>query len=294
MIRGFLFPGQGFQEPGMGRDLYESVPEAGAKLDEAIDVLDFDIRSYMFEGPAEVISDTQYAQPIIYTCSAMYLEKAKKLGLTYDYVAGHSLGEYSALYAAGVFSFAEGLKLVRERGLAMSKQNGRGTMAAVMGLTEDELIPVIDKTQGAVVIANLNTPKQLVVSGTVEGIEQVEGMLAGKEGVMVKRLNVSGAFHSPQMSDAAAIMTPLIEAVSFKEPVCKVVSNVTGRVAADTEEIRKNLIAQITGQVRWYDSILNMTGEGVEEFYEIGYGKVIRGLSRRIEGTPKCLALPDA
>ncbi len=293
MTRGFLFPGQGSQEPGMGKDLYESIPEAKALLDKAEEVMDFDIRSYMFDSPAEILSDTQYAQPVIYTCSAMYLEKAKALGLTYDYAAGHSLGEYSALYAAGVFSFEEGLKLVRQRGIAMSKQNGNGTMTAVMGLTEEELITYLEKTDGEVVIANLNTPKQLVISGTVRGISKIEETLTGMEGVIVKRLTVSGAFHSPQMSEAAAIMTPLIEQALFNEPKCRVVSNVTGHVASDVTEIRKNLIAQITGQVRWYDSILNMTEAGVEEFYEIGHGKVMRGLSRRIEGTPKCLSLPE-
>ncbi len=291
MAIGFIFPGQGSQEPGMGKELYDNIAEARTILDTAQEVLDFDIKTMMFEGDAEILSDTQYSQPLIYTCSAMYLAKAKEQGISFDFAAGHSLGEYSALAAAGVFSFEDGLKLVRQRGLAMSKQNGKGSMAAVIGLTEDELMPLINDTDGKVVIANLNTPTQLVISGETEGIELIEKSLDGKEGIMVKRLAVSAAFHSPQMKEAAEIMTPLIEAVTFNKPLCKVVSNVTGNVTEDPDEIKKNLIAQITGQVRWYDSILNMTKAGVEEFYEIGHGKVLRGMNRRIENAAKCKSL---
>ena len=291
MAIGFIFPGQGSQEPGMGKELYDNIAEARTILDTAQEVLDFDIKTMMFEGDAEILSDTQYSQPLIYTCSAMYLAKAKEQGISFAFAAGHSLGEYSALAAAGVFSFEDGLKLVRQRGLAMSKQNGKGSMAAVIGLTEDELMPLINDTDGKVVIANLNTPTQLVISGETEGIELIEKSLDGKEGIMVKRLAVSAAFHSLQMKEAAEIMTPLIEAVTFNKPLCKVVSNVTGNVTEDPDEIKKNLIAQITGQVRWYDSILNMTKAGVEEFYEIGHGKVLRGMNRRIENAAKCKSL---
>ena len=291
MATGFLFPGQGSQEPGMGKQLYDELPEAKRILDKAEEILDFDIRTMMFEGPADMMSDTQYSQPLIYTCSAMYLAKADAMGLKPDYVAGHSLGEYSALMAAGVFSFEDGLKLVRQRGLAMSRQNGKGTMAAVMGLTEDQLLPVIEDLQTDVVLANLNTPMQIVISGSVDGISKVEESLAGREGVIVKKLSVSAAFHSPQMKEAAGVMTPMLEKTAFNEPKCYVVSNVTGKATKDITEIKENLIAQITGQVRWYDSILNMTAEGVDNFYEIGNGKVLRGMNRRIDGAAKCNSL---
>ncbi len=286
MAVGFLFPGQGSQEIGMGQELYDSIPQARAILDEACEVLGFDLKALIADGPSEKLADTQYAQPAIYTCSAMYLERAREMGIKYDYVAGHSLGEYSALYAAGVFSFADGLKLVRERGVAMSKQNGRGTMAAVMGLEEAQLSEVMAPYDD-VVIANLNTPMQLVISGATEGIDAVERALEGREGVIVKRLTVSAAFHSLQMEDAARIMTPLINAADMKSPSCYVVPNVTARPTRDTDEVRSNLIAQITGQVRWYDSILTMASEGVDEFYEIGNGKILRGMNRRIDGAPK-------
>ncbi len=290
MAIGFLFPGQGSQEMDMGLELYDSIPQARERLDQACDVLGFDLKALITDGPVEKLNDTQYAQPAIYTCSAMYLERAREMGLTYDYVAGHSLGEYSALYAAGVFSFADGLKLVRERGIAMSKQNGRGTMAAVMGLEEAKLAEVM-APYGDVVIANLNTPQQLVISGATEGIDAVEHALEGREGVIVKRLTVSAAFHSPQMEDAAQIMTPLINAADMREPQCYVVSNVTGKPTRDIDEIRANLIAQITGQVRWYDSILTMASEGVDEFYEVGNGKILRGMNRRIDGAPKVTSI---
>ncbi|MCR5687374.1 MAG: ACP S-malonyltransferase [Lachnospiraceae bacterium] len=290
MATGFLFPGQGSQEPGMGRELFEQQPQAAEILDRACSVLDFDIRGMMFDGPAETMSDTQYAQPIIYTCSAMYLEKARSMGISYDYVAGHSLGEYSALYSAGVFSFEDGLALVRQRGLAMSRQNGKGTMAAVMGLTEDELAPELADIPD-VVMANLNTPRQIVISGSMEGMEIAGKKLEGREGVIFKRLAVSAAFHSPQMMEAADIMTPLLEKTEFKTPSCHVVSNVTGMPTKDPGEIRSNLIAQITGQVRWFDSIMNMTAAGVDGFYEIGNGRTLRGMNRRIDGAAKCESL---
>lgn len=272
----------------MGKELYETLPEAKKLLDEANEILGYDLKEIMFNGPAEKLTDTQYAQPAIYTCSAMHLEKAKADGIGYDYTAGHSLGEYSALYAAGVFSFADGLKLVDRRGKAMAAQNGKGAMAAVMGLTEDELKPFIVP---GTVMANLNTRTQIVVSGTVEGIRTIESSLSGNENVRVKILNVSAAFHSPQMEEAAQIMKEVIDRMEFNTPTAYVVSNTTGKPTKQPAEIKANLTAQITGQVRWFDSIHTLVSEGIEQFYEIGHGQVLRKMNKAITLRPKCLSI---
>lgn len=290
MGNAFLFPGQGSQSIGMGKELYEEIPEARELLDDACVQLGYDLKKLMFEGPIEKLTDTAYAQPAIYTCSAMYLEKAKKEGISFDYAAGHSLGEYSALYAAGVFSFKEGLKLIDKRARAMAAENGKGMMAAVLGLSEEELKPFVDG-QAGVVMANLNTRTQIVISGETEVVEAIGEKLKAREGVTVRKLMVSAAFHSPQMERAAEIMEAEIEALDFQVPKAFVVSNVTGRPTKDVDEIRTNLTLQITGQVRWYDSIIAMKEAGVEAFYEIGNGSVLRKMNKAITLRPKCLSI---
>lgn len=292
MRNAFLFPGQGSQSVGMGMELYGRLPSARAILDTACEVLGYDLKKLMSEGPVEKLTDTKYAQPAIYTCSAMYLEKAKEQGIDYEYAAGHSLGEYSALYAAGVFRFEEGLGLVDRRAKAMAAENGKGIMAAVMGFTEEELKPYVDK-RADVVMANLNTKTQIVVSGTKAGITAIADELSVKEDVQVRELAVSAAFHSPQMEEASKIIQGEIEAMEFQKPSAYVVSNVTGRVAKDVEEIRENLIAQITGQVRWADSILALKEAGVEQFYECGNGRVLQKMNKVITLRPKCLGIGE-
>ena len=286
-MNGLLFPGQGSQAVGMGRTLYDSFTPAKKLLDQANDILGYDLKTLMFEGPQERLTDTKYAQPAIYTCSAMYLEKVKDDNLEYGFVAGHSLGEYAALLAAGVYTFEEGLRLVSQRGYAMGCSN-KGAMAAVIGLSEEELKEYMAP---GIVMANLNSKNQIVVSGEEAKIDDIESRLTKKENVKVKRLHVSAAFHSPQMQEAAEKMRDIIEKNDFKEPSCHVVPNVTGRPTHDIAEIKSNLIAQITGQVRWYDTIMSMKNAGVSMLYEVGYGDVLRKLNRTITFRPKCVGV---
>lgn len=290
MSYALLFPGQGSQRMGMGKELYEEHIEARQILESACEFLDYDLKKIMFEGPEEVLTDTIYAQPAIYVCSAMYLEKVKKEGISYSYVAGHSLGEYSALYASGAVSFLDGLALVEKRGRAMGEENGKGCMAAVTGMTEEMLKPIVEAEKD-VVIANLNTETQLTLSGTEQGIGAVTQVLEAYDEVVVKRLAVSAAFHSPQMKRAANKMRQVIEQTIMYTPSIYMVPNVTGIPTKDIDAIRELLFLQITGQVRWKDSILAIRDAGVEGFYEVGCGRVLKRIHPFILSEPKCYSV---
>lgn len=287
-MNGLLFPGQGSQAIGMGKELVNSFPAAKKLLDKANSILGYDLGELLFNGTQEQLTDTKYAQPAIYTCSAMYLEKIKANSIKYEYVAGHSLGEYDALLAAGIFDFEMGLKLVTARGEAMGKMNGKGLMAAVIGLTEEELTPFMEP--GAV-MANLNSKTQIVISGTEDAIDKVGEKLKTNEVVKYKKLRVSAAFHSPQMLEAANSMREMIQETTFLDPLCYVVSNVTGRPTKNTDEIKSNLLAQITGQVRWFDTIMSMKEAGVSTLYEVGYGDVLKKLNKTITFRPRCIGV---
>lgn len=287
-MNGLLFPGQGSQTVGMGKELYENLPCAAKILNTASDVLGYDLKSFLFNGSQEQMTDTKYAQPAIYTVSAMYLEKVKHDLLEYDYVAGHSLGEYNALLAAGVFDFVTGLRLVAARGKAMSRMNGQGTMAAVIGLNEEELAGYMVP---GVVMANLNSKTQIVISGAEEAVDAVGERLGGREDIKFKKLRVSAAFHSPQMQEAAETMKGVIKNIEMRAPSCFVVSNVTGKSTMDLSEIKANLTRQITGQVRWYDTIMEMKESGVTTLYEVGYGDILRKMNKTICFRPKCVGV---
>ena len=289
-MNGLLFPGQGSQAVGMGMSLCNCYPNAAELLMKANDILGYDLKELMMNGPADTLTDTVFAQPAIFTCSAMYMEKLRDLEIDFEYVAGHSLGEYSALYAAGVFSFEQGLRLVAERGKAMGRMNGRGTMAAILGMTEDELGSYVNRIE-SIVMANLNTKTQIVVSGDIKGIIELERLLDNREDVKIVHLSVSAAFHSPHMDEAKEHMKKMINNASFHAPICYVVSNVSGKPTKDIGEIKKNLIDQITGQVRWYDSIMSIKAAGVTCLYEVGYGDVLKKMNKAITLKPKCISI---
>lgn len=287
-MNGLLFPGQGAQSIGMGKNLYDNLPSARILLEKADELLGFSLSNLMFNGPQEMLTQTQFAQPAIFVCSAMYLEKIKADGIDYEYVAGHSLGEYDALLAAGVFDFETGLKLVSARGETMARMNGKGAMAAVMGMEEAEFKKYMLPD---VVMANLNSKTQIVISGDEDKIDAIGAELEANDAVKFKKLRVSGAFHSPQMASAAADMKNIIEKADMKAPKCYVISNVTGRPTKDLAEIKGNLIEQITGQVRWYDTIISMKEAGVSLLYEVGNGDVLKKLNKTITFRPKCVGV---
>ncbi|WP_435415419.1 ACP S-malonyltransferase [Polaribacter aestuariivivens] len=283
-MKAYIFPGQGAQYTGMGLDLYEKSSLAQEYFEKANDILGFSITDIMFEGTAEQLKETKVTQPAIFLHSVIL---AKVLGDSFqpEMVAGHSLGELSALVANGVLSFEDGLKLVSKRALAMQKacEIAPSTMAAVLGLEDKVVEETCAEIDGIVVAANYNCPGQLVISGEIEAVEKACAVLTEKGAKRAILLPVGGAFHSPMMEPAREELAAAIEATEFNEPTCPVYQNVTASAVTSADEIKKNLMIQLTAPVKWTQSIQAMVADGGTEFIEVGPGKVLQGLMRKID-----------
>ncbi|MRX66882.1 [acyl-carrier-protein] S-malonyltransferase [Flavobacterium resistens] len=283
-MKAYVFPGQGAQFTGMGKDLYENSALAKELFEKANEILGFRITDIMFEGTAEELKETKVTQPAVFLHSVIL---AKTLGEDFkpEMVAGHSLGEFSALVANGTLSFEDGLKLVSQRALAMQKacEITPSTMAAVLGLADNVVEEVCASIDGVVVAANYNCPGQLVISGETSAVEKAcEAMkAAGAKRALI--LPVGGAFHSPMMEPAREELAAAIEATTFSTPICPVYQNVTANAVSDANEIKKNLIIQLTAPVKWTQSVQQMIADGATLFTEVGPGKVLTGLINKID-----------
>ena len=283
-MKAFVFPGQGAQFVGMGKDLYENTPVAKEMFDKANEILGFNITDLMFNGTDEDLRQTKVTQPAIFLHSVIL---AKTMGDDFnpDMVAGHSLGEFSALVAAGALSFEDGLRLVSARAQAMQKacEKTPSTMAAVLALPDakvEELCASV--TEGVVVPANYNCPGQIVISGSIEGVDAACAKMLEAGAKRALKLKVGGAFHSPLMEPARAELADAIAHTDFHAPKCPVYQNVNAEPQTDPETIKKNLIAQLTAPVRWTQTIQNMIAAGADTFVEVGPGAVLQGLVKKI------------
>lgn len=278
----YVFPGQGAQFSGMGKNLYESSPKAKELFDKANEILGFDITKIMFEGSDEDLKQTKVTQPAVFLHSVILASTIENFKP--DMVAGHSLGEFSALVAAGALSFEDGLKLVSQRATAMQEacEINPSTMAAVLNLPDEKVEEICASIDDVVVAANYNCPGQLVISGTIDGINiACEKMKeAGAKRALV--LQVGGAFHSPLMEPAREKLAAAIENTQFSTPSCPIYQNVNAQPSTDVETIKANLIAQLTAPVRWTQSVQNMVADGATNFVECGPGKVLQGLVKKI------------
>ena len=278
----FMFPGQGSQFPGMAKELYETNPTAREMFDRANEILGFDITEIMFNGTAEDLKQTKVTQPAVFLHSVILAKCSPDFKP--DMVAGHSLGEFSALTAAGALDFEDGLRLVSIRAHAMQKacEANPGTMAAILALPAETIEAVCAEVDGIVVPANYNCEGQIVISGAVDAVAEASERLKAAGAKRALILPVGGAFHSPLMQPAAEELAAGIESVEFKTPVCPVYQNVTALPTTDPAEIKKNLLAQLTAPVRWTQSVMNMVADGAASFTESGPGKVLQGLVSKI------------
>lgn len=282
-MKAFVFPGQGAQFVGMGKDLYDNNADARALMDRANEILGFSITDLMFNGTPEDLKRTDVTQPAVFLHSVAL---AAALGDSFqpDMTAGHSLGEFSALVAAGALSFEDGLRLVSARAKAMQKacEINPSTMAAIIALPTETIEKVCEEVDGTVVCANYNCPGQVVISGENDAVDAACEKLKAAGAKRALKLAVGGGFHSPCMEPARAELAKAIENTKFSTPRCPVYQNVDAKPHTDPEEIKANLISQLTAPVRWTDSVLNMVADGATEFVELGPGKVLQGLVSKI------------
>ena len=281
MKQAYVFPGQGAQFSGMGKDLYENNELAKSMFDKADEILGFPITKVMFSGSDEELKQTKVTQPAVFLHSVIL---AKVLGVKPDGVAGHSLGEFSALVVAGALSFEDGLRLVAKRAMAMQKccENNPGGMAAILGLEDETIEQVCQSVDGVVVAANYNCPGQLVISGADEAVDAACVKLKEAGARRAMRLPVGGAFHSPLMEAARAELEQAISEVEFNTPVCPIYQNVDAQPQSEAEVIKANIIAQLTAPVRWTQIAKNMIADGYDNFVELGPGAVLQGLIKKV------------
>ena len=291
--KALIFPGQGSQYLGMAYDLYENSVEAKEMIKTADDALGINLSYIMFNGPEDQLMQTEFTQPAIFLHSVVLLSIIRTLHV--EVSAGHSLGEYSALVAAGAIQFYDALKLVRTRGKAMQKAGiqNPGIMAAVIGLQADEVIECCNEASrhGIVQCANFNSPGQIVISGTVEGVKKTMDLCKLRGAKLVKEIPVSGAFHSPLMESAQQALLQELDNTNIYDAGFPVYANVTAQPVTKKDEIRKLLFEQLTSPVRWEETIRNMIKDGIDEFYEVGPGKVLQGLVKRINPDVKCYSI---
>ncbi len=290
-MKAYVFPGQGAQFVGMGLDLYENNPLAQELFEQANDILGFSITDIMFEGTVEDLKQTKVTQPAIFLHSVI-LSKTLEAGFAPDMVAGHSLGEFSALVANNTLDFKDGLQLVAQRAMAMQKacELQESTMAAVLGLDDEVVEKICEDTPGIVVPANYNCPGQLVISGEVEAVNVACEKLKEAGARRALLLPVGGAFHSPLMEPAREELAAAIGQTAFNQPSCPIYQNVPTIAVNDPEEIKANLIAQLTAPVKWTQSVKQMVADGAVSFTEVGPGKVLQGLVRKIDASMETLS----